>query len=181
MNKLRLSYTLLSLWYRGDVDAAVQTYFHMERPITEQMEEGKEIHNQIAEHIEKKGQFPDWFFPVELENPEPEKEVVVSYNEYFDLKCYMDCLDNGILYEYKTGVTDSLEWARSDQLPLYFLIAELGGLTVVSGYLIHYNQYLKEVDFAIVHNTQSKRDRARELIDSAGPEIYEYFVTEGLI
>lgn len=183
MKKIRLSHTLLSLWERGDVDGAVATYFHLDRPTTTAMDDGKEIHEQIAEHVQTYNTFPEWFFNHPLKIPETEKEVVVSYNELFDLKGYFDCYESTdeILFEYKTGVQDSLTWARSYQIPLYFLIAELAGIPIKTAYLIHHNQHTKTTDFVIVHNTPDKVEKARNFIDSLGPDIYNYFEQEGLL
>ena len=183
MKKIRLSHTLLSLWERGDYNAAVETYFHLDREITPQMKDGRRIHEEIADHIQKYNIFPEWFFDHRLHVPEVEKELVVPYNEWFDLKCFIDCYDSvpQDIFEYKTGVSDSLTWARTYQLPLYFLISELAGMHVNRGFLIHHNQYKKETDFVIVHNTEGKRDKARNFIDSVGPEIYTFFEKEGLV
>lgn len=181
MNKIRLSYTLLSLWERGDIEGAVDTYFHLDRPTTEAMENGKKVHKEIEEHINKYNAFPEWFFNYELKLPETEKIVVANYNELFDLKGIFDCLDvvDKTLFEFKTGNSDSLEWARTWQLPLYFLLAELNKIDIEKAILIRNNG--KESDFVVVHNSKRLRDKARNIIDSIGPDIYEYFTKEGLI
>ena len=181
--KLRLSYTLLSLWDRGDIDGAIRTYFHMTRPITPQMEDGKRIHEEIAEHIQNFNTFPDWFFNHELKIPECEKIVQVEYNDLFDLKGLFDCYDTvtEVLYEFKTGVADSLEWTRTWQLPLYFLLAEIAKIPVKYALLIHYNQYKKTTDYTIMHNTKLQRDYARNIVDSIGPDIHNYFTDKGLL
>lgn len=180
---MRLSYTLLYLWDRGLVDDAVSTYFHLDKETTPQMEAGKKLHEEIAEHVTMYNTFPDWFANHELKMPETEKEVIVEYNEMFDLKCYMDLYDSvtNTLFEYKSGVSDSLSWARTWQIPIYFLIAELANIKVDSAYLIHHDQYKKETDWCVVHNNKTKRDMARNIIDSLGPDIYYYFEKEGLL
>jgi hypothetical protein len=181
MKKIRLSYSLLSLWERGDIEGAIDTYFHLDKKGTEAMENGKRVHKEIEEHIKTYNTFPEWFFDYPLTLPETEKEVVVSYNEMFDLKGVFDCLDpvEKTLFEFKTGNSDSLEWARTWQLPIYFLIAELGKIDIDKAILIRNNG--KESDFVVVHNSKRLRDKARNIVDSLGPEIYEYFTKEGLI
>lgn len=179
MKKLRISYSLLDTWQRGgDV---VSMYFHLDREPTEQMADGKLIHEGLAEYIKENKKFPEWFFNYELKNPEPEKEVVVSYNELFDLKCIIDLLDGPLLFEYKTGITDSLAWSRTDQIPLYFLACELADIKVDSAFLVHHNQYTKKSDFTVVHNSKTLRDHARNVIDSVAPEVYYFFEDSGLI
>lgn len=181
MKKIRLSYTLLSLWSKGDVQSAVDTYFHLDRPITEAMKRGKETHEELQAHIEKYNSFPDWFFNYPLSLPEAEKTVIVEYNELFDLKGIFDCLEtlDGTLFEFKTGNSDSLEWARTWQIPIYFLIAEIAKIPIEKAILIRHNQ--GKSDFCVVHNSQRLRDRARNVIDSIAPEIYSFFLKEGLI
>jgi len=181
--KLRLSYTLLNLWDRGDVQGAVDTYLHLDKPMNQAVIEGREIHEQIAEYIDKHNCFPEWLFKYDLITPETEKEVIVSYNDLFDLKCYMDCYDMGTetLFEFKTGVSDSLNYTRTWQLPLYFLIGELASLPIKSGILVHHNQHTKTTDYTVMHNNKETKDLARNIIDSIGPEIRDYFLQEGLI
>jgi hypothetical protein len=181
MKKIRLSYSLLSLWERNDIDGAVRTYFHMDGPVNEAMKNGKRLHQEIEKHILAFNTFPPWFFEYDLKLPETEKEVVVDYNEMFTLKGIFDCIDriDGTLFEFKTGNTDALAWARTWQLPIYFLIAELAKIEVKKAFLIQNNGQRSE--FVIVHNTKGKRDDARNRIDSLGPEIHSYFEREGLI
>ena len=181
MKKLRLSYSLLNRWGMGDIDGAVQTYFHMDTTPTPQMIEGRKLHEEIAKHIDDNKSFPSWFFDFELKKPETEKEVITSYNEMFDLKCIIDLLDLPLLFEFKTGVTDSLGWSRTDQIPLYFLICELAGIDVSSAFLIRHNQYAKNSDFCVVHNHIGLRDHARNVCDSIGPEIHTFFTEQGLL
>lgn len=181
MKKLRLSYSLLEAWKRGETDQAISTYFRVSGEPTPQMIEGKEIHEQIAEHINKFNTLPDFLIEQELKIPSTEMEVTVPYNELFDLKAVYDCYDSPTLYEWKTGVQPSITWTRTHQLPFYFLVGELGKLKIDRAILVRYNQYDKSRDFAIVHNSKTLRDKARNYIDSYGPEIYEFFSREGLV
>jgi len=184
--KLRLSYSLLSQWARGEVDQAIQTYFHMKSTPNKYMIDGRRLHEEIQKPIEEKGQFPDWFFDIKnfegsFKHPENEKVVVASYNDIFDVKCIIDTYDSGVGFEYKTGVSNSLEWSRKAQIPFYFLVCELAELPIEKMYLMRWNQYLKEKDYIIYWNSKLARDYARDYIDSYGYEIYEFFKKEGLI
>lgn len=184
VRKIRLSYTLLHLWDRGDVDGAVQTYFHMDRPTTRQMEEGKRIHEDIAEHVMTYNTLPDWLnFPYELKIPEAEKEVIAEYNSIIDIKGLFDLYEPGdeVLFEWKSGVSDSLEHARTWQLPLYFFLSELAQVPVRYAHLVHFDQYKNETDHCVVHNTKSKREYAKNIVDSLGPEIHRFFNEQRLI
>ena len=191
MNKVRLSYSMISAWERGDPQGAVDVFsyekFGIEKAGTRQMEEGKKFHLEIAESIEKTNNLPKYMdFKADFSIPEIEKLVTVPYNEICDIGCRYDCIDVPFLYDWKTGVTDSLEWTRTNQLPIYFLIAELNGMDEINGlldsaYIVRYNQYEKRTDYCKVHNSPKIRDKARNVIDSVCYDIWNYLNGEGLL
>lgn len=181
MKKLRLSYSLLTAWERGQIEDAVNMYFHTGSMSSPQIEFGLKFHQDMADHITKYNSFPDWFFTKDLILPQCEREVVVDYNEMFTLKAVFDCYDNPNLYEFKTGKQPSSDWCRTFQLPLYFEVAELAGIEVEKAFLIRHNQYKNETDYSMVYNNKRQRDKARNLIDSVGPEIYNFFEEQGLL
>ena len=182
MKKIRLSHSLIQLFERGDIQGMVDCYFHVDRVGTPAMEEGKKYHDEIAESIKNFKTLPNYMdFKAKFKDPKPEFEIVVPYNEICDIGGRLDCVDSPILYEWKSGVSDSLEWARTTQLPIYFLLCELNGTPVDYAYLVRYNQHKKETDFCIVHNSKKLRDKARNVIDSVAPEIYEYFTEQGIL
>jgi hypothetical protein len=180
--RMRVSYTLLNLWSKGKTDEAIQAYFHIERDfIPKAMKMGKDIHQEIADFVNAEKKLPPFLPKLPLVNPQTEHRIVVKYNELFDLSGVIDLLDEPILYEFKTGVNDSLVWSSEDQIPFYFLLAEIQEIEIEKGYLVHFNQYNRTCDFTQVWNGKQMRERARNLIDSIGPEIHDYFVREGLI
>ena len=113
--------------------------------------------------------------------PEAEKKVVTQYNELFDLSAVFDCIDSPNLFEFKTGVQPAIQWARKDQIPLYFLAAELEGIEIDKAYIIHYNQHSDTKDFVVIWNTPDKVEKAKNIIDSYAPEIHAFFQREGLL
>jgi hypothetical protein len=119
MKKIRISHSLLNAWESGNIQGAIDMYFHVDRVGTPAMEAGKQFHEEIAESINKYNNLPDYMdFKASFITPKTEFEITVPYNEICDIKGIFDCLDEPNLYEWKTGVSDSLEWARSGQLPL---------------------------------------------------------------
>lgn len=182
MKKIRLSYSLINAFERNDIQGMVDMYFHVNRLGTPAMESGRKYHEGIAKSILDTQTLPEYMnFKADFKDPKTEFEIVVPYNEICDLKGVLDCLDEPILYEFKTGVSDSLEWARTNQLPLYFLLCELKGIKVDMAYIIRHNQHINETDFAIIHNSQKLRDKARNVVDSVAYPIYEYFTEQGLL
>ena len=182
MKKIRLSHSLISLWEKSDIQGAVDMYFHLNRKETPQMSEGKRFHEEIAENIKTYNTLPDYMnFKGKFLTPKPEFEITVPYNEICDIKGVFDCLDEPNLYEFKTGVSDSLEWVRTGQIPLYFLICEIANINVDLAYLIRHNQYEKKTDYAIIHNSKRRRDEARNIVDSCVWDIHKFFSESGLI
>ena len=179
--KLRLSYSLIYQWSRGEVDKAIQTYFHMQQEDNKYMNDGRKIHKEIQDHIMSKKKMPDWFFRYRFDNPEVEKSVIVPYNDLFDIKILLDTYDSGTGFEYKTGNNDSLVWSRTAQIPIYFLVCNLAKIPLEKVYLMRWNQYNNTKDFVMIWNTKSAEEHARNWIDSYGTEIYEHFKSEGLI
>lgn len=178
----------MTLWKRGKVRDAINAYFHMEPEyITPAMRYGLDFHEGVEKHILEHGCLPDTLPNFPLVNPTPELYFKVEYNELFDISCKFDLLDKVddyyMLYEWKTGTTHSAEWADSGQVPLYFLIGELAGLRIKGAYIARYNQHVQtnQHDFTIVWNNSTMIAEARNIVDSIGPEIYEFFSKEGLI
>ena len=181
MKKMRLSNSLIQSWMRGNPDEVIATYFHLDRPKSQALIDGIRIHEEIEEHINKYNSFPDYLFDGALSMPECEKKIIVPYNEMFDLSGVFDCIDGKTLYEFKTGVQSSLTWIGKDQIPLYFLIAELAQMDLDKVYLLHYNQHTGEKDFAMMWNSPELVEKGRNIVDSYGPEIYAFFESEGLL
>ncbi len=145
------------------------------------MEEGRNIHKNIENFINKNKKFPSWLFNASLKAPLCENSFTCDYSDYFDLKVIIDCLDSPNIYEFKTGKQNSMSWARTYQIPIYFLACEMQGIKIEKAFLIHYNQHDKTRDWTLVWNTKSARKKAREYIDKIAPEIYQFFQKEGLI
>lgn len=179
--KLRISYSLLSAWERGRPDEVVNTYFHINNVKTPQLEYGEKFHEDMKDHITKMNSFPDWFFDFKLTVPEPEKKIIVPYNELFDISAQLDLIDMGTIYEYKTGVQSSGDWSRKNQLDIYFLACELAKIKVDKAFLLHWNQYDKSKDYTLIWNSPKKVENARNWIDSVAPEIHSFFHAQGLI
>jgi len=172
---------LLSQWSKGHIDEAVATYFHLDQFTNKAMREGKRLHLEVGKHILGHNSLPDWLPDFQLSEPKVEEVVVVKYNDLFDLKAIYDWRDKNILYEFKTGVSDSLRHARSEQIPFYFLVAELKGIPIEKAYLIHYNQHIKKSDFCVVWNNKSLREKARNFIDTVAIDAYDFFKEQGLV
>lgn len=182
MKRIRLSHSLIQAFERGNMQEVIDCYFHLNKKSNPAMDAGRALHAEIAESITNYNSLPDYMdFKATFLTPKTEHEVTVPYNEICDIKGVFDCLDEPNLYEWKTGVSDSLEWARTGQIPLYFLICELAGIDVNLAYLVRHNQHAHETDYAIIHNSQKLRDKARNVVDSVAWDIHQYFLDQGLL
>lgn len=182
LKKIRLSYTFLETWRRGKIAEALDMYYHRNtfQP-TPQMIAGKELHEKMEAHIKEHKQFPEWVSTtLKLKDPISEQVYIVDYNDKFLLKGVIDVSDNGVVYELKTGLADSLKYTKEYQVPLYFLLCELVGIEVDRAIIIHHNQYTQKNDVAMVWNGKRQIERARNYIDSIGSDVLSYFESEKL-
>lgn len=181
-NKIRLSYSFMEEWRRGNINNALNMYFHRNviEP-TRQMIAGKELHEKMEAHIKEHKQFPEWVSKtIKLQDPISEQVYIVDYNEKFLLKGVIDVTDNKVLYELKTGLADSLKYTKEYQVPIYFLLCELAGIEVDRAIIIHHNQYTGVNDVAMVWNGDRQIERARNYIDSIGSDVLMYFESQAL-
>lgn len=181
--KIRLSYSLLNMWDRGEVDKAIESYFRIEREEfieNKYLVRGKNFHNYVEKYIKSNKKFPKEIGSFELLNPKPEKVVTVNYNKYFDLKIIIDCLDGSNIYEYKTGSRGSLYWTTTMQLPMYFFVCDVAGIKIDKAFLVHRNTETKETDWTMLWNTK-KYEGVTNYIDTIGSDIYQNFKSMGLI
>lgn len=179
--RLRLSYSLLDIFSKGDIDRAVSLYLHLNKKGTVAMEEGKTYHEKWSKEIKKNNELKLGASTFTFKEPLSEHVIEIPYNDRWDIKAVIDCLDGDILYEFKTGTAESLEYARGYQIPFYFLVCELAGINVERALILHWNQHIKKEDFVIVYNSQELKDKAKNFIDSLAPELEQFFVEQGII
>jgi len=180
MNKLRISYSLLTLWNNGRWVDAVKMYLHQDTVKSRQMKEGLSMHKAWEEQIKKTKKLILKEHKFSFKNPICEFKVIAPYNKKWDMSGTFDVIDDDVIYEFKSGVMGSLEYARGYQLPFYFLLAEIANIKIKQGILIHYNQYTKKYDTTLLWNSKRLIKKARNFIDSLAPEIEDYFVKHNI-
>jgi hypothetical protein len=178
--RLRISYSLLNLWERGQTDLATALYLHQDMPTNQAMKDGKAIHKQIEKHIIDKGKLPSFLnVSLPLTNPQPEKKIIASYNKSWDLSGVIDCLDDDFFLEFKTGTTPAFYYTRKYQSPFYFLLLEIIGEPREKSYLVKYNQHQKNGEVILLW--KPKLDKVKNYIDTLAPEIEEFFLERGIL
>ena len=175
MKKLRISYTLLSYWSKGQVDQAVSYYLKLPQEDTQAMREGREWGKKNEDEMNKNKQMIKEFLGIKLTDPKPEQKFEVNYSDHFDLVIVPDCLDGTTLYETKTGKRSSVSYLSSPQLALYYLGLKLKDYPITKIKVIRYNQHTDKTDWAMKHTGQHLYEEADNYIQSLAPEIMEYF------
>lgn len=177
MHKLRVSYSLLNIWARGQYDQAVSYYLHLPTPTSQAMEDGNIWDAHITEWADLYKKLPEEFGGDTLLNPKCQEKIVIPYNDLCDLVIKPDIIDEPVLWENKTGNSkDSGDYAIDFQVAMYFL-----GLKNIEYAIInHYNQYTGELDRSLIWNTSQERNRGKNFIDTLVPEIHTYFLENGI-
>ena len=179
--QIRLSYTLLELWRRGQINQALDMYFRRKKmPTTPQMLDGIRIHKSVQNYVLKNNRFPEQVTTIPVNNPEIEKEFIVEYSSQFLIKVKIDLFDTDSFFELKTGWSDSVRYAREYQVPMYFLVSDIAGFHKEKAYIIHYNQYTKEKDMTMIWHNKRQIELAKNYIDSIAPDLYNYFNNQSL-
>lgn len=173
MERFRASYSVIKAWSDGRNDDALEMYFHKKREETRQQQEGKKWHSEWQAETKKTGKLPD-VFKMEDTRPNPqlqtELRIETDIPDWMSLRGVIDLYDpaTGTIYDYKTGVSSSGDYAESHQIPLYaWLLAATNHLVGSKSFYMHYNQYTKESDIALVYIT-----------DKRISESVEWFVTQ---
>lgn len=178
--KLRISYSLLQLWSTGRHEEAISLYLHKDLPKTKAMTDGIKFHKLMEEEITQTKNITVGNTHFSLKNPRPEYKIITPYNERWDMSGTIDCLDDKTVYEFKTGVVPSTDYARGYQIPFYFLLMEKENIVVENAYVIHYNQYSNKTDWTMIWNGPLHIQKAQNFIDSLAPEIEQFFTEQNI-
>ena len=178
-NKLRLSFTLLSLWAQGNVDEAVRYYLGLKREETQAMKTGKKKHILNEEYIKNLGTTSKEFGELDLSGAKTEWKIEISYNELFDLVGVIDAYKKGVIYEFKTGKTSSFVYLSSPQIAIYTLLLKKINQPVEKIMVIRWDG--KDYDWSFRWYSDSLVDEAQNYIDSLAPEIYKFFSEKNLL
>lgn len=184
IRKLRLSHTLLNLWIRGETDKAIDYYFKLNKfEPTPKMIEGLAIDKAIQEEIIKNKRLPDFLGGEKLVDPRPQLKLEIEHSKYFDFVGVIDCYDNGTgtIYEFKTGVLNSFNYLNQAQTKLYAYLCQKSNLLAKEIVIIRYSQKENNYDWSNSFVNEETINEAKNFIDSIAPEIYLFFIEQGLL
>jgi len=86
-----------------------------------------------------------------------------------------DLIDNKILYEFKTGITDLSQYLSAMQIPSYLYLLNRLGIEIDKAYLINEKQ-----GWYMIANTEEIRERGRAWLYDNTLAIRAYFKEMGL-
>jgi len=179
-SKLRLSFSLLQCWQTGDYDQCALMYQHKTEPNAAQ-QRGLDMHDKWQSEIVKTKKLVVKDRVFRFKEPKVEHEIIQDFSELSIVKGRIDCVDSDIVWEFKSGVTSSLEYAQKDQIPFYFMLLKMRGNPLSYGKVVHYNQQENVVDVSKVYYSEDLVEKAVNLCQTFEHDIYQYFDSIGIL
>ena len=180
MNKFRASFSILDTWNKGDYENAVKMYFKIDSFENEAMRQGKKYHKEWSKHTEETKTLPVIFGGKEFKTPKTELKLTAQIYDWLEMVGVVDCVDEPVIYEYKTGVTDSQTYVNSHQVGMYGLLLTYNDMLVDRCEFYHYNQYKNQVDMSIVHITDKLIENSLNFVVTTAGEMHEYLESNNL-
>ena len=190
MKKVRLSYSLLDKWMRGQKEEALNLYLHLSTFTNKAIERGREFDKMCEEYIIKNKALPNELGGETLINPMVKVKTILPYNEMFDLSYEMDMVDSPYIYEFKCSqAQSSAEFADTLQIPFYFMVSQIAEdepsvklfENIVGAWIYRFDPIYKTYDTTYIWKSESKILQVIKAIDTHGPEIYKFFENEVIL
>ncbi len=173
---MRVSFSILDSWARGDYDRAVGPFLGVEIPPTEAMLRGNRLHKEWEVETLGSGCLPKVFGGAKLVRPSVEGRTkkVIAINEWLTLSGILD-LKHGeegeIVEDYKTSVSkEASDFTNSFQHKVYHVLYPEAKVFV---YRV-YNPITKEVSVSKVHLTRQTLLDGLEWILTHGADLKDY-------
>lgn len=177
---LRASYTYLSLWSAGRWEEAIKAYFKIDKYVSREMAEGLDYHDEWQHHIEKTKTLPAVFGAIPLKAPVCEDKIVIPVYDWLNIVIKPDCVDDPIIHEFKTGTSESSDYARTFQPAVYAVGMVLLKRPVKFVDIHQYNQYSKKSTYSRIVVTERLLKDGLNFIETVGSEMHTYFLEQGL-
>ena len=180
---IRVSYSILNSWARGDIDRAVAPYAGVEIEATEAMEYGKKKHEAWEKETRRTGRLPARFGGRKLKSPQLELNTkkVRKLNDWCYLSGVLDVLDGDTAIDYKTGRTPASEYLNSKQHECYQIL-----YPNIKRFEYHcFNQHLCRSDdgyitVAIAYLDKNTLKNGIEWVLTMAAELREYLINNGM-
>lgn len=177
---MRVSFSMLDAWDKGDWDRALAPFTGVEIEPTEPMQDGVRLHEEWEAETKKTGRLPAVFGGRKLDSPEVEgrtKRVITlpAPYDWIQLVGVLDLkhIENGLptIEDYKRSTAkSSSEFANSFQHKTYQILYPEGKKFV---YRV-YNPITKEVTVSIVHLTKESLKEGIEFVITNASDMRQY-------
>jgi hypothetical protein len=179
---IRLSYSILSKWARGDWEGAIEAYIGHWPPPTPAMLAGREAHERWEAETRKTGKMPVELGGLPYRKPLLEKATKreVMLNDWLQFVGVLDVLDDETVgIDYKFGATSATQHANSFQHKVYQIL-----YPKMKRFEYHAkNPYVpadESITVAICHLTDKTLEDGLEWVLTFGSEMRDYIVTNNI-
>ena len=177
---MRVSYSMLAAWHRGDYDRAIAMIMREPFEPTPQMEAGIKFHRQWEAEGRKTLAMPKVFGGAKFKNPKFELETkrVRRLNDWLTLAGVLDVFDDGTVgKDYKSGAASAISYSNGYQHKFYQVL-----YTEMERFEYHcHNQYTGENTMSIVHLTQATLESGLEFILTTASDMRAYLENSGIV
>lgn len=182
LSLFRTSYSILNAWSRGNYSDAIDMFFKKEKELSSYLKDGIDFHKKWEYQIKQTKQLPKELDRKEtkLKNPQCELKLEIPINDHIEFVGVIDCLDEDILYEFKSGSMSSADYANGLQVDCYSYLLSRCGYNPIKGMYLHYDQYVSKTDKSLVYLTDTRRQKAKEWIEKQSESMYQYFIKNNL-
>ena len=178
---IRVSYSILNSWAKGDIDRAVAPYAGIEIEPTEAMEYGKKRHEAWEKEARRFGRLPRRFGGRKLISPQFELNTkkIRKLNDWCYLSGVLDVLDVAI--DYKTGKTPAGDYLNSYQHECYQIL-----YPNIKRFEYHCcNHHLRRKDdgyitVAVAYLNKQTLKHGIEWVLTMAAELREYLINNGM-
>lgn len=149
--RLKLSYSLMAMWERGEQSAVIEALHGHWRQPNEYMKFGIQMHEEWEREVKETGMLPTVFGSGALREPQTELYKVIQLADWLWLSGIVDLKDGTTLCDYKTGRGTASSYTNSMQHGVYKVLHPEATLF---RYLC-WNQYTNTVTTSMVHLTDN--------------------------
>ncbi len=139
------------------------------------MDFGRQWHKRVELEIQTTKKMPEIFGSTKLKDPKTEWKIEIMMDDWLELVGVIDLYDDGVIYDWKTGMTSSEQWANTKQPLVYQLLCP-----EAERFEIHrFNQYTGDVDMSMGHLTLNTAQKAYDWVMQNSKEMYQFIKNYG--
>lgn len=173
-DRLVINYSTLNTWSKNRIDDAIDSYFHKGEQ-NEAMKEGTRYHSVWEAQIKLTKKLKVGKTTLRFRAPKCEYYIRTKFDDDFDCRGTIDCLDLDKIGEWKTGKTKISDWAGTQQIPFYFMLCGLMGLKIEYAELLHYDQHQDKTEYMRIWNDEDKVKAVRNWASTIAGEMLQYW------